>query len=77
MNQTELRDALTAVGASLSAVSGQLAKATDEIILAIQNAGTTSPEVDAAVANLVAVSTALATASQALDDLNPDATPVP
>ena len=77
MNQTELRDALAAIGAALAAVGTQLQKATDEIILAIQNAGATTPEVDAAVANLVAVASALTTASQALDDLNPDAVPVP
>ena len=58
MNQTELLTALTAV-------SDELAKATTEITTAIANSGTTTPEVDAAVARLQA-------AAKALDDLNPD-----
>jgi hypothetical protein len=62
MNQTELAAALTAVG-------DQLSKATNEIVVAISNAGVTLPAVDAAVARLQA-------AAQALDDLNPDTPPV-
>ncbi len=58
MNQTELLEALAAVG-------DQLQKATDEIVTAIAAAGQTTPEVDAAVERLKA-------ASKALDDLNPD-----
>lgn len=75
MNQAELAAALVSVGTSLTAVSTQLSKATDEIVVAIGNQGQTTPEVDAAVASLQAVTTALATASKALDDLNADATP--
>lgn len=77
MNQAELRDALQAVVTALNGVGTQLEKATNEIIIAIQNTGATSPEVDVAVASLQAVATALTTAAQALDDLNPDAVPVP
>ena len=61
MNQTELRDALAAVG-------DQLQKATDEIVAAIAAAGQTTPDVDAAVERLRA-------AAKALDDMNPDAAP--
>lgn len=58
MNQAELKNALTAIGDTLG-------KATDEIVLALNNLGQTSPEVDAAVERLRA-------AAKALDDLNPD-----
>lgn len=75
MNQAELAVALTGVATALGGVSTQLSKATDEIVVAIGNQGQTTPEVDAAVASLQAVTTALATASKALDDLNADATP--
>jgi ABC-type transporter Mla subunit MlaD len=77
MNQAELKTALDSIGTALGSVATQLEKATNEIIIAIQNAGSTTPEVDAAVANLQAVATALTTASQSLDDLNPDAPAVP
>jgi ABC-type transporter Mla subunit MlaD len=76
MNQAELATALAGIGTALTGVGTQLEKATNEIVVAISNAGVTSPAVDAAVANLQAVSTALATAAQTLDDLNPDAPPV-
>lgn len=59
MNQTDLLQALNAVG-------DELQKATAEIVAAVSNAGSTTPEVDAAVARLQA-------AAKALDDLNPDA----
>jgi hypothetical protein len=58
MTQAELAAALTAV-------SDQLAKATNEIVAALAAAGGTTPAVDAAVARLRA-------AAQALDDMNPD-----
>ena len=72
MNQTELAVALTAVSDQLSTVGDQLTKATNEIVAAVGNAGGTTPEVDAAVTKLQAVATSLKSASQALDDLNPD-----
>ena len=75
MNQADLKTALETIGAALSGVAAQLEKATNEIVIAISNSGTTTPEVDAAVANLQAVATALSAASQNLDDLNPDAPP--
>ncbi len=51
---------------ALNAVADQLKKATDEIVAALAKLNITSPEVDAATDRLKA-------ASQALDDLNPDA----
>jgi len=72
MNQTELATALTSVSDQLTSVGDQLTKATNEIVAAIQAGPGTTPEVDAAVAKLQAVATSLQTASQALDDLNPD-----
>ena len=73
MNQAQLAAALGTVASSLTAVGQQLDKATQEIVTAVQNAGNTSPEVDAALEQLTAVSTALSAAAQGLDDLNPDA----
>ncbi|MBE7420674.1 MAG: hypothetical protein HS128_23505 [Ideonella sp.] len=77
MNQTELKTALDSIAAALGAVASQLDKATNEVIVAISNAGNTTPEVDAAVANLQQVASALKTATQTLDDLNPDAPAAP
>lgn len=77
MNQAELATALGAIGDSLGSVGDELAKATAEIIAAVANSGNTTPEVDAAVARLQGVATALATAAQTLDDLNPDQAPTP
>jgi len=73
MNQAELKTALETIGTALSGVAAQLDKATNEIVIAISNQGNTTPEVDAALAGLQAVATALSAASQTLDDLNPDA----
>lgn len=75
MDMTQLQTTLATVASDLGAVSTQLDKATNEIVLAISNAGNTTPAVDAAVAQLQAVAAALRTASQGLDDLNPDAPP--
>lgn len=76
----EVSGALTSVGTQLDEGSAQLEKATNEIILAVQNSGQTSPEVDAALTNLKAAATALSgkgaaikQAAQTLDDLNQDA----
>ena len=71
--QTELLAALQTVTTNLQGVGDQLTKATNEIIVAISATGAISPAIDAAVANLTAVATALKAASQTLDDLNPDA----
>lgn len=73
MNQTELKTALDGIASALQAVGAQLDKATNEVIVAISNAGNTTAETDAAVANLQSVAAALKTASQTLDDLNADA----
>ena len=59
--QAEIAEALTAIQV-------QLLKALDEIVLAIGNAGNSTPEVDEAVENLKAV-------AAALDNLNPDVEP--
>jgi hypothetical protein len=68
---------MQALATQLTAVGTQLAKAkteiTDKIAAleeAIGNAGSTTPEVDAALE-------ALKGAAQGLDDLNPDAVPTP
>jgi ABC-type transporter Mla subunit MlaD len=71
--QAELLASLQTVTTALQGVGAQLTKATDEIIVALSNAGAVSPEIDAAVAGLTAVADALKAASQTLDDLNPDA----
>jgi len=71
--QAELATALGGISDSLDATSIELAKATQEIVTAVANAGATTPEVDAAVARLQALSTNLANAAKTLDDLNPDA----
>lgn len=73
MNQQELATALEAVRTSLGEVSTQLDKGISEVVVAISNAGTTSPEVDAAVTSLQQIAAALKSATQTLDDLNPDA----
>ena len=73
MNQAEMAEALVGIGESLAGVGTQLGKAQAEIVAAIAAAGNSTPAVDAALANLQAVSDALAAASQSLDDLNPDA----
>lgn len=72
MNQAEFA-VVQALGTSLNAALVQFDKATNEIIVAISNAGATTPEQQAALDNLQSVATALKTAAQALDDLNPDA----
>lgn len=61
MNQADLATALNNFGT-------QLEKALSELIAAIQNAGNTTPEVDAAVQRLQGV-------AQQLDDIVPDAPP--
>ena len=58
MNQAELAQ-------KLSDLSDQIQKGIDEVINALNNAGTITPEVQAALDNLSAK-------AQALDDLNPD-----
>lgn len=72
MDNAALATALGAVSTTLSTVGDQLGKATEEIKLEIANGFQTTPAVDTALAKIQAVSAALATASQALDDLNPD-----
>lgn len=89
VNQAELKTALDGVstslaafGATLDADVAQLNKALNEIVVALSNMGSTTPEVDAAVTALQAAAAALAdkgtalqTVSQSLDDLNPDTPP--
>jgi len=59
MNQEELATAL-------ETVNTQIQKGIAEVIAAVAASGNTTPRVDAAL-------TALQTAAQALDDINPDA----
>jgi ABC-type transporter Mla subunit MlaD len=61
MTKAELAQALSDLGA-------QLTKALEEIRVAIENAGNTTLEIDAALAGAKEV-------AQSLDDLNPDAPP--
>lgn len=75
MNQAEMAQFLRNFGTGLSDISDQLSKATDEIVKAVQNQSDVSPELQAAVDALTPVKDALATKSQTLDDLNPDAPP--
>jgi len=63
MTKAELAQALSDLG-------DQLAKALEEIRVALENAGNTTPEIDAALAKAKEV-------GQSLDDLNPDAPPPP
>jgi ABC-type transporter Mla subunit MlaD len=72
MNQTELLDALTGISTNFGDGLAQLDKGIAEVIAALNKQGQTTPEVDAAVANLSAVAQALRASTQKLDDLNPD-----
>lgn len=76
MNQAELATALGALQTALTDVGAQLDKGINEVILALQNAGNTSAEVDEKVAALQGIATALKTATQTLDDMNTDTPPV-
>lgn len=76
---TGVSDSLGTVGTDLVGSSDKLTKALNEIIIALANQGGTTPAVDAAVAKLQAVATALAgqatsvqTVATTLDDLNAD-----
>lgn len=73
--QAELATVLEELSAQATATADQLLKAQTEIVNAIQNAGLTTPEVDAAVGKLTAGINALKAMAQAMDDLNPDQTP--
>lgn len=76
MDMSALATALGGVSTQLTDVGTQLTKATDEIVLALSQAGQTNAAVDAEVAKLVTMAAALKTASQTLDNLNVDQTPV-
>jgi hypothetical protein len=75
MTQAELALALGAVADSQKTMNDQLVKAQAELIAAIQNAGNTTPAVDAALARLQAAVDAGKAVAQALDDMNPDPAP--
>lgn len=64
-NQKELADQLTALGTQLDKVMGEINAEVTKLEDAISNAGSTSPEVDAALASLKSK-------VQSLDDLNTD-----
>jgi ABC-type transporter Mla subunit MlaD len=70
MNQAELAQALTDLGAQLAKASAEITGKIADLETALANAGATTPEVDAAVASLKV-------SGQALDDIVPDAPPVP
>lgn len=63
--QAEQAATLRALGAQLTKARAEIIRAVDRLSLAVAAAGATSPEVDAATADLQAV-------VQTLDDLNPD-----
>lgn len=63
--QAELEALLTGVATQLSKASGEIVAKIGDLEVAIANAGNTTPEVDAAVANLKTI-------AQALDDIVPD-----
>jgi hypothetical protein len=91
MNDAEIKTAIEEVTSAVGGIKtnldtgvAQLAKAQDEIIVALNKLGITSPETDAAMANLrtaVAglgvVATSVGTVAGALDGLNPDVVPAP
>lgn len=69
MNQAELAQSLTDLGAQLTKASAEITGKITELEAAIGNAGTVSPQVEAAL-------NALKASGQALDDIVPDAAPV-
>jgi chromosome segregation ATPase len=66
MNQDELAAALAALTAQTEKAKAEIVAAVAALEEALANAGSTTPEVDAAL-------TALQAAVQGVDDLNPDA----
>lgn len=68
MNQAELETALTAVGTRLTEASTEIVARLQDLQDAITAAGNTTPEVDAALANVQTLAAALA-------DIVPDAPP--
>jgi len=66
MNQAELAQALADIKTQADKAKDEIVAKVAELEAAIANAGSTSPEVDAALA-------ALKGSVQGLDDLNPDA----
>lgn len=66
MNQAELAQALADIKTQADKAKDEIVAKVAELEAAISNAGSTSPEVDAALA-------ALKGSVQGLDDLNPDA----
>ena len=64
MNQAELAEHLRGRDEQLNRALAEINSRIQELILAVQNAGNTTPEVDEAIANLDTV-------SQALDDIVP------
>jgi len=68
MNQTELAQSLRDIKAQADKAKQEIVDKVAALEDAINNAGTTSPDVDAALADLKG-------SVQSLDDLNPDAPP--
>lgn len=66
MDQAALAQELAAVKAQLDKAKAEIVTKIDALETAIANGGVTTPEVDAALADLKGT-------AQALDDLNPDA----
>lgn len=69
MNQAELAQSLTDLGTQLTKASAEITGKITELEAAIGNAGTVSPQVEAAL-------NALKASGQALDNIVPDAAPV-
>ena len=67
-SQEQLAAQLNAISAQLTKVTGEIQARVTALEAAIEAAGNTTPEVDAALEAVKQI-------AQALDDLNPDATP--
>lgn len=72
MDNAALAQALTGLSADLNEVATTLDKAADEITVALSNAGVTSPEVDALVAQLQGQAQNLKSKAGTLDGFVPD-----
>lgn len=86
MNRTELAASLAATAAALGVLNETVTKIgtetqglldrVGELTIAVENAGNTTPEIDAALAAVEAQKAALATALQSVDDKVADEPPI-
>ena len=87
MNRSELIERLTGIDAALAALDAGVNKIGDEtralqaeiadLTTAVENAGNTTPEIDAALAAVQARMRTLEATVQSVDDLVPDVNPEP